>query len=71
MRVTKDSIIGDMLKKDMGIANVLMTCGMHCVYCPSALGESIELAAEVHGMDADDVVDAINDYLEAKEYEGC
>ena len=69
MKVTKDTVIGDMLREDMGIANVLMMCGMHCVFCPSAQGESIEQAAMVHGMDAEDVLDAINDYLDAKQYE--
>ncbi|MGX8699455.1 MAG: DUF1858 domain-containing protein [bacterium] len=69
MRVTKDTIIGDLLRADAGFANVLMYCGMHCVYCPSALGETLEEAALVHGMDVDDILDALHDYQDAKQYE--
>ena len=31
--------------------------------CPSAQGESLEEAGMVHGIDADMLVDQINDYL--------
>jgi len=40
-----------------------MASGMHCVGCPAAQGESLEEAAEVHGIDVDELVDALNDYL--------
>ena len=48
----------------MGIAYILMQCGMHCVGCPSSIGESLEEACAVHGLDADEVMDVIRDYLE-------
>ncbi|MBR3942961.1 MAG: DUF1858 domain-containing protein, partial [Clostridia bacterium] len=38
--------------------------GMHCLGCPSASGESIEQACAVHGVDCDELVNAINEYLE-------
>ena len=43
--------------------SVLMNAGMHCLGCPSAQGESLEEAAMVHGMDADVLVEQINDFL--------
>ena len=65
-KVTKDMVIGDILRKDSGtgIAEILMRAGMHCVGCPSAAGESLEQAGMVHGMDSDALVEEINLYLQ-------
>ena len=62
MEITKETLIGEMLESDMGIAYVLMQCGMHCVGCPSSIGESLEEACAVHGLDADAVLVAIHEY---------
>ena len=62
-KVTKDMIIADILDIDPGIAVILAEAGMRCVGCPSAQGESLGEAGEVHGMDADVLVNKINDYL--------
>lgn len=66
IRVNKDMIIADMLQIDAGIAAILMASGMHCIGCPSAQGESLEQAAVVHGLDADQLVNVVNEYLEKK-----
>ena len=65
-QVTKKTLIGEMLQMDMGIAAILMGAGMHCVGCPSSAMESLEEACMVHGMDADAVLNAINEYLAQK-----
>ena len=65
--ITKETTMGDMLQHDMGIAYVLMQSGMHCVGCPSSIGESLEDACAVHGLDADCVLASINEYLAARE----
>ena len=64
-RVTKDTIVLDVLKIDEGTAPFFLNIGMHCLGCPSASGESIEAACQVHGVDADVLVKQINDYLES------
>ena len=66
MEITKQTIIGDMLKVDQGIALVLMQQGMHCVGCPASAGESLEEACAVHGLDADEVLKAVLEYVNAK-----
>ena len=66
MKVTKDMIISDVLKMDQGTAQYFLQMGMHCLGCPSASGESIEEACSVHGANADELVSAINGYLESK-----
>ena len=53
-RINKDMIIADMLKIDAGIAAI------------SAQGESLSEAAMVHGLDADELVATVNDYLAKK-----
>lgn len=62
-KVTKEMLIGQLLRLDPNIAVVLMRAGMHCIGCPSAQMESLEEAAMVHGMDVDVLVQQINDFL--------
>ena len=66
MKVTKQSIIGDVLDFDRSTAQFFFEIGMHCLGCPSARGESIEDACTVHGTDADELVEKINAYLAAQ-----
>ena len=65
-QVNKDTLIGEALMIDMGIAEVLMESGMHCVGCPASQAESIEEACTVHGMETQPLVDKINEYLANK-----
>ena len=61
--ITKDTRMGEMLDYDMGLASVLMESGMHCVGCPSSTGESLEMACIVHGLDVNEVLENINQYM--------
>ena len=67
MKVTKDSIIGDVLDFDIETAQFFLEIGMHCLGCPASRGESIEAACEVHGTDADELIAKINEFLASKE----
>ncbi|HIZ22387.1 MAG TPA: DUF1858 domain-containing protein [Candidatus Blautia faecigallinarum] len=62
-KVTKSMLIGQLINLDPNIAPILMRAGMHCLGCPSAQMESLEEAALVHGLDADILVQQINDFL--------
>ena len=62
-RVTKDTMIGDLLQIDQNVAPLLLNIGMHCLGCPSSQMETIEQAAMVHGIDPTPLVDEINDFL--------
>jgi hybrid cluster-associated redox disulfide protein len=64
--ITKETTIGDILDADKGTAKFFLEMGMHCLGCPSARGENIEQACMVHGVDADELVSEINDYLAGK-----
>ena len=63
-QVTKDTMIGDLLRIDAGVAPILMGIGMHCLGCPSSQGETIAEAAMVHGIDPEALVAEINNFLE-------
>lgn len=65
--VNKDMTIGELLQVDMGIAAILMASGMHCIGCPASQGETLEEASMVHGMDCDELVSKINEYLANKD----
>jgi hybrid cluster-associated redox disulfide protein len=67
MEVTKDSIVGDVLDFDSETAQFFFEIGMHCLGCPASRGESIEAACEVHGTDADELINKINEFLASKE----
>ena len=62
-KITKDTTIGEAINIDAGIVPILMGAGMHCVGCPSSIGDTIEEACMVHGMDCDDLMEEINTYL--------
>ena len=66
MEITKQTKIGEMIEYDRGIAVILMEAGMHCVGCPASIGETLEEACQVHGLDADTVLKNIQDYLAEK-----
>lgn len=63
MTVTKDSIIGDILDHDRNTAQFFQQIGMHCLGCPASRSETLEEACNVHGVDADQLLGKINEYL--------
>lgn len=64
--VTKDMTIGDVLDADRETVPFFLEMGMHCLGCPASRGESIEEACAVHGVDVDDLVNKINEFLKNK-----
>lgn len=69
MLVTKETKIGEALSISPEIARILMNAGMHCVGCPASAMESIDEASKVHGMNADALVEDINEYIASAETE--
>ena len=65
--ITKDMVIGDLLAIDENFAAILMASGMHCVGCPSSQGETLEEAAVVHGLNVNELLGRLNEYMETKQ----
>lgn len=58
--ITKDTIIGDIIKMKPSAVEVLVGYGMGCIGCPSASMEKLEQACEIHGIDLDEVLIKLN-----------
>ena len=65
--VNKTMSIGEVLSIHRGTARIFMEFGMHCLGCPHATAESIEDASMVHGVDADALVKALNEFLDQQQ----
>lgn len=61
--VTRQTMIGELLNLDKDVTPILLGIGMHCLGCPSSQMETIEQAAEVHGLDPDALVQKLNDVI--------
>ena len=59
-KITKDTIIGDILDIAPQAAPVFMSIGMHCLGCPASQGETVEQACQVHGVDANELLAQVN-----------
>lgn len=58
--VTKDMLVGDIIKEFPDAAFALMQCGMGCISCPASQMESLSEACMVHGIDTDEVIKYVN-----------
>ena len=60
-KIAKEMTVAEALKLKPQIGAVLMSKGMHCLGCVIAQGETIAQAAEVHGLDADQLMKELNE----------
>ena len=60
MKITKDLTISQVLEMKPEAAQVLVKNGMHCLGCFIASGETVEQAAEAHGLDLSKLMDDLN-----------
>lgn len=58
--ITKDMTIGEVVRMKENAPEILMSFGMGCIGCPSAQAETIEDAANVHGLNLESLLDALN-----------
>ena len=63
---TKDMRLSEVLELDNGVFPIMMNSGMHCLGCPSSQLETLEEACEVHGLDCNELLNNINQYLKTK-----
>jgi hybrid cluster-associated redox disulfide protein len=58
--ITKEMTVAQIIQIKEDAPQILMSFGMGCVGCPSSQMETIEQAAMVHGINADELVKALN-----------
>ena len=61
-KITKDTVIADVIKINPNAGEILMSYGMHCLGCAIAHGETVGQAAEVHGADLDAMLEELNNF---------
>jgi hydroxylamine reductase len=59
-KITKDTLISDLLQINPNAGEVLFAHGMHCLGCAIAHGETIEQATNAHGEDLDQLLSELN-----------
>ena len=64
--IKKTMTIGEVLRLDENLAEVLLGFGMHCFGCPVSQMESLEDAAAVHGVDIDLMIEKLNEAVNKK-----
>ncbi|MDO4595067.1 MAG: DUF1858 domain-containing protein [Tissierellia bacterium] len=60
IEVTRDTLIGDLIKMKPESIDTLLRFGMGCIACPASLNETIEEACMVHGMDPEFLLERLN-----------
>ncbi|HBI92931.1 MULTISPECIES: DUF1858 domain-containing protein [Terrisporobacter] len=58
--ITKNNTIGEIIQMNPAAAEILMRFGMGCIGCPSAQVETLEQASEVHGINLEELLAALN-----------
>ena len=61
--VNSSMTIRDVLMLDEGVVPILMSYGLHCLGCPHATMETLEEASQVHSIDLDSMIRALNHHL--------
>ena len=59
--IKKTDILMDILQKNEKAEEILLGFGMHCLYCPCAQAETLEEACNVHELDVEAVLKALNE----------
>lgn len=60
MKFNENTKIGEILEVAPEKADILLSIGMHCLGCPASQEETIKEACEVHGIDVEEVIEALN-----------
>lgn len=62
--ITRETIIADILDIAPDSVPLFQSIGMHCLGCAMASGETLGEACEVHGVDFDEFLEQLKEYVE-------
>ena len=63
MEITRETMISDIVENCPDAMPAFQQIGMHCMGCALAGGETVEQACAAHGIDPDEFLDGLNEYL--------
>ena len=58
--IKKDMTIKEIIDIDEELSEIFFSFGMICIGCAMASGETLEEACEVHGIEVDEILKALN-----------
>jgi hybrid cluster-associated redox disulfide protein len=59
-KITKNMLIGEIVKKHPKYTEIMTKHGMHCIGCHVATWETLEQGAQAHGIDIKKLIDDLN-----------
>ena len=63
MELTRETLISEIVENCPQAMPAFQAIGMHCMGCALASGENLEQACFAHGVDPDEFVEGINEFL--------
>jgi len=63
MEITRETLISEFVENAPQAMPVFQSIGMHCMGCALASGENLEQACAVHGVDPDEFIITLRNYL--------
>jgi len=63
LQITKDTIIADILKIAPDSVPLFRSIGMNCLGCAMASGETLGQACDAHGVDVDDLLSKLTEFI--------
>ena len=65
MEISRDTVISEIVENCPEAMPVFQAIGMHCLGCAMAAGETVEQACGAHGVDPEEFLAYLKQYLEA------
>ena len=63
MEITRETLISEIVENAPQAMPVFQSIGMHCMGCAMASGENLEQACAGHGVDPDEFIITLKNYL--------
>ena len=63
-QITKDTIIADIINIAPNSVPLFRSIGMHCLGCAMASGETLSQACAAHGVDADEFLSKLEEFVQ-------
>lgn len=63
MEITRETMLSEILENCPEAMPAFQSIGMHCMGCALASGENLEQACSAHGVDPDEFIEGLKNYL--------
>ena len=63
MQITRETMLSEILENCPEAMPAFQAIGMHCMGCALASGENLEQACAAHGVDPDEFIEGLKNYL--------